>query len=139
VADVNMLLDYAVSRTSAKVHYRASGIQLYAHSNASYLSVPNAKVALRVSFSSPTNPKTRTNPPKHCLPLNGSLHVICKILCNVTGYTAESEIAATYLMAQESVYIVTTLAELDHPQGAVLIQVNKTNCIRFVNNTIKQR
>ena len=135
----NMLLDYATSNPIAKIRYQASDMQLHTHSDASYLSEPKARSRgagfffLSDRLSDPKLPPT--TPP----PMNGALHIICKIMRNVMGSAAEAEIAAAYMTAREAVPIRTTLEELGHPQSATPIQVDNSTCAGFANDTIKQR
>ena len=58
---------------------------------------------------------------------------------NVLGSAAEAEIGATYINAQESVPIRTTLEEMGHPQPPTPIQVDNTTAVGFANHTIKQK
>ena len=135
----NWLLDYAAANPIAKIRYHASDMQLYLHSDTSYLSEAKAHSRAAGFYYLSNKPLDPTLPPEYPPPLNGALHVVSKILRNVMGSAAESKIAAAYMTAQEAVPIRTTLEELSHPQAPTPIQVNNTTCAGFANDTIKQK
>ena len=139
MAAADWLLDYAATHPLAKLRYTTSGMQLYAHSDASYLSEAHARSRAAGYYYLSDKPLDPTLPPATPPPLNGALHVVSKIMRNVLGSAAEAEIAAAYLTARESVPIRTTLAELGHPQSPTPIQVDNTTCAGFANDTIKQK
>ena len=77
------LLNYLASNPQAEIQYRASGMQLAIHSDASYLSVAQARSqASGVHFlaEGPPNP---TNPEDFVPTTNGILLVMCKIMRNI--------------------------------------------------------
>ena len=86
-------LNYAVNHPEATIHYHSSGMILRVHSDASYLSALRARIRAGRHYilTDPFN-KT-TNLPKS----NGPIHSISKIMDNVMGYAAESEIGAAYI------------------------------------------
>ena len=133
------LLDYAATNPIAKLRYCASDMQLYSHSDASYLSEAKARSRSAGFYYLSERSITPNLPPISHPPLNGALHVVSKIMRNVMGSAAEAEIAAAYLTAREAVPIRTTLEELGHPQSPTPIQVDNTTCAGFANDTIKQK
>ena len=79
---VAKLLNYLATNQYAKIQYRASGMQLCVRSDGSYLSVSKARSrAGGIPFLSegPPNPKSQGFAP----PINGILHVVCKIMKNI--------------------------------------------------------
>ena len=82
MAAANILLYYTTTNLIAKIRYHASDMQLYTHSNLSYLSEPKARSQGAGFFLSnrPSNPNLPTS--KHTPPLNGALHILCKIIRN---------------------------------------------------------
>eukprot|EP00560_Eucampia_antarctica_P004776 CAMPEP_0197841784 /NCGR_PEP_ID=MMETSP1437-20131217/46376_1 /TAXON_ID=49252 ORGANISM="Eucampia antarctica, Strain CCMP1452" /NCGR_SAMPLE_ID=MMETSP1437 /ASSEMBLY_ACC=CAM_ASM_001096 /LENGTH=143 /DNA_ID=CAMNT_0043451585 /DNA_START=706 /DNA_END=1134 /DNA_ORIENTATION=+ len=124
MATVNMLLDYAASNPNAIIRYIVSVMKLYIHSDASYLSLPKARSRAGGFFFLSDKPVDTTRPLVTRSPLNGPLHIIGKIMCNVMGSAAESEIAASYLVAREAIPIYTTLNELGYTQSVIPIQVD---------------
>jgi len=137
LAKVEWLLDYAASNPLATIRYTASGMILYIHSDASYLSVSKARSRVGGHFFL-SNPSTDpSKPPLVRPPLNGPIHTISKILKNVVGSAAEAEIAGTYVNATEAVPIVVTLEELGHIQPPTPIQVDNSTAFGFANKKIK--
>ena len=135
----NMLLDYASTNPAARIRYHASDMQLYTHSDASYLSEPKARSRGAGFFFLSDRPTHPNIPPPVDPRPNGALHIVCKILRTVMGSAAEAEIAAAYLTAREAVPIRTTLEELGHPHSATPIQTDNSTCAGFANDTIKQK
>ena len=139
MAAADWLLDYAATNPIAKIGYHESGMQLYSHSDASYLSEAKARSRGAGFYYLSDIPIDPTLPQETPPPLNGALHVVSKIMRNVMGSAAEAEIAAAYMTAREAVPIRTTLEELGHPQSPTPIQVDNTTCAGFANDTIKQK
>ena len=139
MAAADWLLDYAATNPIATLRYCASDMQLYAHSDASYLSEAKARSRGAGFYYLSDKSITPHLPPTSPPPLNGALHVVSKIMRNVMGSAAEAEIAAAYMTAREAVPIRTTLEELGHPQSPTPIQVDNTTCAGFANDTIKQK
>ena len=88
--EVQQLLDYLASNTNAIIWYHASGMILFIHSDASYLSV--TKVRSRSSgvfFLS--DPKPDAIKFSEYTPiLNGFIFIMCKILRNIMASAAEA-------------------------------------------------
>jgi hypothetical protein len=59
LATTNQLLDYLATHPDATIRYNASDMILHIHSNASYLSVSNARSRLGGLFSAATNPHNK--------------------------------------------------------------------------------
>ena len=138
-AKVDYLLDYMASNPIATIRYHASGMVLFIHSDASYLSVSKARSrASGVFFLS--NPKPANVQFSDYTPiLNGFVHVLCKILRNVMSSTAEAEYGALFLNGQAAVPIRTTLIEMGHPQPPTPIQVDNSTAVGIANKSIKQK
>jgi hypothetical protein len=133
------VLDYVASNPNAVIRYHASGMVLYAHSDASYLSETRARSRAGGHFflsDAPINPDL---PPDQIPPLNGPIHTVSKILDVVVGSAAEAEIGGTYINGQEAVPLRITLSELNHPQPPTPMQVDNTTAEGFANDTIKQK
>jgi hypothetical protein len=86
-AATNQLLDYLATHPDSTIRYHASEIIVHIHSDASYLSVSNARSRLRGLFfcgdKSPQQDK-----------LNGSILNVASVIRNVVTSTAESEVGA---------------------------------------------
>ena len=84
------ILKYIASNPNVEIQYRASGMKLAIHSDASYLSASQARSrASGVHFLSevPPNP----NNPEYLVPtVNGILLVVCKIMRNIMVSASEA-------------------------------------------------
>ena len=133
------LLNYANSNPNATIWYTASDMILYVHSNALYLSAPRARSRAGGHYFLSNLSPDPTQPPKTRPRLNGPINTISKIMSNVMGSAAETEIGATYINGQEAVPICTLLRELGQPHLATPMQVDNSTEIGFANDTIKQK
>jgi hypothetical protein len=82
-AATNQLLDYLVTRPDAAIRYHASDIILHIHSDASYLSVSNARSRLGGLFFCGDKSPQEDN-------LNGSILNVASVIKNVVTSAAES-------------------------------------------------
>ena len=80
-----------------------------------------------------------SKPPTTRTCLNSPIHSISRIMSNVMGSAAESDIGASYINGQEAAPIRTFLLELGQPNPATPIQVDNSTTDGFANNTIKQK
>jgi hypothetical protein len=91
-AATNQLLDYRATHLDATIRYHASDMILHIHSDASYLSVSNARSRLRCMFllgnKSPKQDK-----------LNISILNNAAVIKNVVASAAESEVGACFYSA----------------------------------------
>ena len=106
---VAKLLNYLASNPQVEIQYRASGMQLAIHSDASYLSVTQARSrSSRVHFLTEGPPEPE-NPEDFVLITNGILLVVCKIMRNIMASAAEAEYGTIFINAQIVVPIHSTL------------------------------
>ena len=107
---VAKLLNYLASNPQAEIQYRASGMQLAIHSDASYLSVAQARSqASGVHFLTKGPPEPK-NPEDFVPTTNGILLVVCKIMRNIMASAAKVEYGTIFINAQKEVTIRTTLS-----------------------------
>jgi hypothetical protein len=106
---------------------------LNVHSDASYLSTPNACSNAGSYFFLGSVPRDGTP-----IQMNGTVHITCSILILVAAVAAEAELGALFLCAQEAKVIHLVIEELDHPQPPTPIHIDNTTTVSIVNNTIKQ-
>jgi hypothetical protein len=106
-AATNQLLDYLTTHPDATIRYHASDMILHIHSDASYLSVSNARSRLVGLFfcgdKSPQQDK-----------LNGSILNVASVIKNVVASAAESEVGACFHSSQSGSPLRVTLTELFH-------------------------
>ena len=94
------LLNYLATNPEAVIKYHASGMQLYVHIDASYLSVSKSRSrAGGIHYLSDPPPNTQ-DPDNYTPLLNGIIHVVCKILRNIMSSAAEAELGALFLNAK---------------------------------------
>ena len=133
-AKVIKLLNYIATNPNATLTYHQSKMQLVVHSDASYLSAPNARSRAGGYFFLSTD-----TPTSHLHPLNAPMHVECKIMKNVLSSATEAEIGAIFLNCQQAEIIRTTLEELGHPQNTTTIVTDNATANNIINGNAKQK
>ena len=134
---ITKLLNYLATHPEAVIKYHASGMQLYVHSDASYLSVSKAR-SRSVGIHYLSEPPPNLQDPDNYTPLlNGIIHAVCKILRNIMSSAAEAELGAIFINAKEEVPIRTTLIEMNWPQPPTTIQVDNSIVLVISNQTLK--
>jgi hypothetical protein len=89
----NKMLDYLETHPDATIRYHASDMILHIHSDASYLSVSNARSRLGgLFFLCNKSPEQDT--------INGSILNVAAVIKNVVASAAESEVGACFHNAQ---------------------------------------
>ena len=136
---VAKLLNYLASNPQEEIQYRASGMQLGIHSDASYLSIPHARSrASGVHFltEGPTDPE---NPEDFVPTTNGILLFVCKIMRNIMASAAKAEYRTIFINAQTAVPIRTTISEMGWPQGPTSIQVKNYTAVGIATKEFRQK
>jgi hypothetical protein len=111
-------LDYMWTHPDAKIRYYASDMILNVHSDASYLSVPNARSRAAGIFFLGSLP----HPDKPIL-LNGIIHVLCTILRFVAASAAEAELGALFLNAKEAKIMSSAIPNRPPPFMLIIRQL----------------
>jgi len=96
VKALNQLLNYAATHNNAVIQYKASNMILHVDSDASYISLPEARSRAGGFFYLSDTIQHATSPP-----LNGTIHIISNKLRNVMASAAKAEIGALYKNCQE--------------------------------------
>jgi hypothetical protein len=128
------VLDYLAMHPDAMVRFRASEMVMNIHSDASYLSKPQAQSRACSHFftgSLPTDGKP--------IKLNGTFHTLCSILEFVVASAAKAELGALFLNCQEGMIFKSTLEDLGHPQPKILVHCDNATAVSIANNTIKRQ
>ena len=137
--EVQQLLDHLKSNPNATISYHASGMILFIHSDASYLSVTKSRSrASGLFLLSDTKPDAITFS-EYTPILNGFIFIMCKILRNIMASTPEAEYGALFLNGQAAVPIRTTLIEIHHTQPPTPIKVQNSTAVVITNKSIKQK
>jgi hypothetical protein len=131
-AATNQLLDYLATHPDATIRNHASDMILHIHSDASYLSVSNARSRLGGLFCCGDKPPQEDT-------LNGSILNVASVIKNTVASAAESEVGACFQNAQSGAPLRVTLTELGHSQPATLLHTDNSTAFGILNATIKQK
>jgi hypothetical protein len=131
MAHTRQFLDYVGSQEEAILTYSASDMILAAHSDASYLSEPEARsragghIFLSNDVEYPPN--------------NGSILTIAQVIKRVMSSATEAEMAALFIVAKECVYIRLVLEEMGHKQPATPIQTDNSTAEGVINKKVQPK
>jgi hypothetical protein len=131
-AATNQLLDYLATHPDATIRYHASDMTLHIHSNASYLSVSNARSRLGGLFFCGDKSPQQEN-------LNGSIINVASVIKNVVASVAESEVGARFHNAQSGAPLQVTLTELGHIQPPTPLGTDNSTAFGILNETINKK
>jgi hypothetical protein len=102
------------------------------HSNASYLSVSNARSRLGgLFFLGNKAPEQET--------INGSILNVAVVIKNVVASAAKSEVGACFHNAQRRAPLRVTLTELGHTQPPTPLRTDNSTAYGIANEMIKQK
>jgi hypothetical protein len=121
-ATTNQMLDYLATHPDATIRYHASNMILHIHSDASYLSVSNARRRLGGQET-----------------INGSILNVASVIKKVVASAAESEVGACFHNAHSGAPLKVTLTELGHTQPPTPLRTDNSTAYGIVNETIKQK
>ena len=131
---LSRLLNYAVTHSEAITIYHASGMVLYIHSSASFLSEPEAKIRAGeyhyISIKSTDPNKAPLNQP----PLNEPEHVKRTTMRIILASTMESELGALFVNCQRGLAMRMDIAYMGHAQPPTPSMTDITTRDRFVND-----
>eukprot|EP00804_Cyclotella_cryptica_P030324 CCRYP_011861-RA/>CCRYP_011861-RA protein AED:0.29 eAED:0.29 QI:0/-1/0/1/-1/1/1/0/670 len=125
------LLDYLATQDEAVLTYHASDMVLAAHSDASYLSEPQARSRTGGHFFLSSNADIPPN--------NGAILNIAHIIKHVMASATEAELAALFITAREAVYIRIILMELGHKQPATPLQTDNVMAEAVTNGKVQPK
>jgi hypothetical protein len=131
-AATNQLLDYLATHPDATIRYHATDMVLHIHSDASYLSVSNARSRLGgLFFLGNKSPEQDT--------LNGSILNVASVIKNVVASAVESEAGVCFHNSQSGAPLRVTLTELGHTLPPTPIRNDNSTTFGILNKTIKQK
>jgi hypothetical protein len=131
-AATNQLLDYLATHPDDIIQYHASDMILHIHSDASCLSVSNARCRIGGLFFCGDKPPQEDT-------LNGSILNVASVIKNVVALAAESELGACFQNAQSGAPLRVTFTELGHIQPAMPLRTDNSTAFGILNETIKQK
>ncbi len=121
-------LDYVASQDKAILTYKASGIVLAIHSDASYLSEPKACSQAGGHMFMASNDEIPKN--------NEAVLNISQIIRAVMSSAAEAKLGALFINPNAAVSIRQTLKELGHTQPRMPIQTDNSTALALLTNKI---
>ena len=113
------------------ITFKASKVELAAHSDASYLSEPKAHSRAGGHFFLSDGTAMPGN--------NGAVLNIAHIIKHVMTSATEAELAALYIMAREAVYIRIILEEMGHKQPPTPLQTDNSAACGVVNGKVQPK
>ena len=125
------LLDYIATQEEAVLTYRVSGMKLAVHSDASYLSEPQARSRTGGHFFLSNEATIPAN--------NGAVLNIAHIIKHVMTSATEAELAALYIMAREAVYMGIVLTEMGHKQPSTPLLTDNATSEAVCNGKIQPK
>ena len=109
----------------------ASDMILATHSDASYLSEPEAQSRAGGHIFLSNDVKYPPN--------NGSILTIAQVIKRVMSSATEAEMAALFIVAKECVYIRLVLEEMGHKQPATPIQTDNNTAEGVINKKVQPK
>ena len=135
---INQFLDYAATHPDAKIRYVASEMQLWIHSDASYLTEPKARSRAGGHFFLSKKPTYPIDSSSLTPPHNGAILMICKIIDSIMASAMEAEVGAAFINTRESVPVSTTLDELGYKQSPIPLQMDNKSAVGILIDTMAQ-
>ena len=135
LSKIQMLMDYVNTYPNPKIRYHASDMKLYIDSDAAYLVADKARSRIAGYYYC----SNVDNSPSPKPPLNGPIHIECKILRHVVTSAAEAETAALFYNCQTAIDIRNMLEALGHPQRATAVKTDNSTASSFVQDLLKQK
>ena len=133
-AKVQKFLNYVATHPNATLTFHKSKMQLVVHSDASYLSAPNARSRVGGYFYLSKQDNTNSN-----LLINALVHAECKIMKYVLSSATKAEMGAIFLNCQQAEILRTMLQELGHPQYTAAIITDNATANNIISGNAKQK
>jgi hypothetical protein len=134
MAAVSHLLEYYIKKPNATIRYYASDMQLKIHSDASYLSEPNAKSCIGGYFFLGNSKHSQ-----YMSLSNGPLMCLSTVLKHVVSSIAEAEYGALFANAKTGTVTRETLKETGHPQDATELKTDNTKADGIANKRFSKK
>jgi hypothetical protein len=129
LVQIDRFLAYASKFPNSKLCIKASDMKLFGHSDASYLSEPNARSrAGGYLYLGKCIPGTVPN---------SAITYFSVIITTVVSSATEAEYAALFMAGQAAVSIRNTLHDLGYPQGITDFVCDNKCAVGIANNTLK--
>ena len=135
---INQFLDYAATHPNAKIRYHSSQMQLWIHSDASYLNefiASSNNGSLFYLYDKPKPPIKPNDPPPK---LNAPVLVNSKIIDTVMSSVQEYETSSSSINGKDDVPLSNYLHEIFHIQGLKPIQFDNIFANSIITNIFVQ-
>jgi len=139
MAVLTPLLNYCATHPDATIHYQASNMVLWTHSNASYLTTPKGWSWAAGYYFLSYRPATLPALPDAAPLDNGPVHILCQFMHQVVASAAKAKLGALFLNAQAICPLRIALDELGHPQPATPLQTDNSMACSILNDMVKQK
>ena len=126
--EVKQFLDYCHTHPNAGVRFVASDMLLAMHSDASYLSEPEAKSRAAGHFYMTKRNDESFN--------NGAIMTISKIIKHVMTSASEAETAALFYNCKAAAPLRATLEEMGHQQGPTQVTTDNSAAQGLIKKTM---
>ena len=128
----NDLLDYVATHPNTGIKYQACDMILAIHTDASYLSGPNARSQAAGHFYLTNNKDKDFN--------NGAIHTLSSIIKHVMPSASEAKLAVLYYSCKQAIPIQRTLEELGHMQpGPTPVTTNNSTVLGLTMGTMNPK
>jgi len=136
---LTQLLNYCATHPNAGIHYHASDMVLWAHSNSSYLSAPKGRLHAAGYYFLSSHQHTTPTATDPAPPDNGPVHVLCQIMHQVVASAAKAKLGALFLNVQVACPMCLALDKLGHSQPATPLQMDNSTACGIINDTVEQK
>ena len=131
IACCKQFLDYAATHQHVVLTYTRSYMVLAVHSEASYLSKPNARSQEGGNFFLSSDTEDPIN--------NGAVLNLTLLIKAVMSSAVEAELGALYINTRKAIPQHQPLAEMGHNQPPTPMQTDNSTALGVVNNNIQPR
>jgi hypothetical protein len=133
VEKLTQLMNYCATNLNVTIQYAARDVVLHIHSDASYLSKPNARSRIGGHFflSSAMNSANHTH--------SGPIITISTVYKKFLSSVMEAEVAGTFVNTKEGVNLRNILNSIGHPQPRTPLITDNLTTFGIVSEKMKQQ
>ena len=135
--DITWFLNYAASHPDTKICFSSSDMILHIARDGSNLSETKSRSCVGGVFYLSSKSPQHNQAPECNHPFNAPFHMAANILNMITISAMETEVAATFYNAKESLPFRGTLAKKGNPQPPTTMEFDNETAIGFLKITMK--
>lgn len=128
------ILNYLATQPDTTIHFQDSSMILNIHSNALYLSKPQARSRLAGYYF--LGSESVDNRP---IPINGNIFFLSSILKFLVSLAAEAELRSLFLNAKEGDILRLILHEMGHLKSPTPIHCDDKTTVGIANDSVKKQ